>query len=199
MDAVYKLDLHVHASERSACATSKEEDQIRAASAAGMHGMAFTDHHAQMSEQHLVELNHKYHPFVIYTGVEVTAEREDWLIWGVRDPQLQRMDWRYADLAAFVRSRNGFIALAHPFRYAITIQADVQACPPDGIELQSFNTSAQREAEIRAIAERLGLRMMKNSDAHSSTRVGKYWNELPALPANDQELVKLLLKHNTSS
>ena len=198
MDAVVKLDLHVHASERSACARSIEEDQIRAAIAAGMHGMAFTDHHAQMSEGHLAELNHKYRPFVIYTGVEVTAEHEDWLIWGLRDPQLQRMDWLYADLAAFVRSRGGFIALAHPFRYAAIIQADVQACPPDGVELQSFNTPAQREADIRAVAERLGLRMMRNSDAHVSNRVGKYWNELSALPANDKELVELLLKHNAS-
>ena len=40
-----KIDLHVHARERSACAKEGEESQIRAAIAAGLDGIAFTDHH----------------------------------------------------------------------------------------------------------------------------------------------------------
>jgi len=188
----YKLDLHVHAAERSACATTYEEEQIRAAIASGMHGMAFTDHHAQMSARRQAELNRKYSPFVIYTGIEVTAEQEDWLVWGLRDEQLQRTDWRYADLARYVRERGGFIALAHPFRYAAQIQVDLADCLPDGLEVRSFNTPAQREQEIRALAGRYGLALVTNSDAHSSSRVGKYWNDLPALPAGDGELVQAL-------
>ncbi len=192
MGQIYKLDLHVHAAERSACATSYEEEQIRSAIAAGMHAMAFTDHHAQMSEHRMAELNRKYSPFVIYTGIEVTADREDWLVWGVRDPQLQRTDWHYPELADYVRRQGGFIALAHPYRYAIAVQVNVEACPPDGIELQSFNTPAHREQDINKLAERLGLKRLKNSDAHSTSRVGKYWNELPALPVDDAALVEAL-------
>ena len=189
----FKLDLHVHAAERSACATSYEEDQIRSAISAGMQGMAFTDHHALMHERRIVELNDKYFPFRIYTGVEVTAEDEDWLIYGMRDEQFQRTDWRYADLAQTVHRGGGFIALAHPYRYSRSIGVSLDACPPDGIEVRSYNTPAERERDIRILAGRLGLTLLTNSDAHSVSRVGKFWNELPALPADDAELVQALI------
>ena len=189
---VYKLDLHVHAAERSACATSYEEDQFRAAIAAGMHGMAFTDHHALVPERRLAEMNEKYFPFHIYSGIEVTAEKEDWLVYGLRDPALTRTDWLYADLAAAVRAGGGFIALAHPYRYAPHIQVSLEGCEPHGIEVRSYNTPAARENEIRALARQKGMILLTNSDAHSVSRVGKYWNELPALPADDSGLVAAL-------
>jgi hypothetical protein len=189
----FKLDLHVHAAERSACATSYEEDQIRSAIAAGMQGMAFTDHHALVPERRLAELNDQYFPFHIYSGIEVTAEDEDWLVYGFRDPQMERTDWRYADLARAVRKGGGFIALAHPFRYSRSIQVSLEAYPPHGIEVRSYNTPAGREKDIRYLATRLGMTLLTNSDAHSTSRVGKFWNELPVLPANDAELVKALI------
>ena len=188
----FKLDLHVHAAERSACATSYEEDQIRSAISAGMQGMAFTDHHALVHERRLAELNEKYFPFRIYTGIEVTAEDEDWLVYGLRDLELTRTDWLYTDLVSAVRSGGGFIALAHPYRYSSSIRVSLDVCPPDGIEARSYNTPANRESDIRALAGRLGLTVLSNSDAHNVSRVGKYWNELSFLPADDSTLVKAL-------
>lgn len=140
-----KLDLHVHAAERSGCATSHEEDQIRSAIAVGIQGMAFTDHFTLVERGRLIELNRRYAPFRIYTGIEITSDREDWLVLGLHDEALQREGWHYPEVADFVHQRGGFIALAHPYRYASTIQADIENHPPDGIEFRSFNTPAARE------------------------------------------------------
>lgn len=198
VDHPVKLDLHVHAAERSACATSYEEDQIRSAIAAGMQGMAFTDHFALVERGRLVDLNRRYAPFRIYSGIEITADREDWLVLGLHDPGLQREDWHYMDLANYVHQRGGFIALAHPFRYARTIQADIESHPPDGIEFRSFNTPAAREDEICVLANRLGITLLSNSDAHHAGKVGRYYNAMPELPLNDAGLVEALRMMVTS-
>ena len=191
-ESCYKLDLHVHASERSGCAVSSEEDQIRSAIAAGLHGMAFTDHFTLVGSDHLAELNRRYAPFRIYTGVEVTANGEDFLVLGLPDPALQRMDWNYIALVDYVRRMGGIIILAHPFRFASTVHADVQCRPPDGVELASCNTPAAREGDIRALAARFGLALLSNSDAHQASKVGRYYNEFASLPADDAALVVLL-------
>ncbi len=192
MDDRFKLDLHVHAAERSPCAVSREEDQIRSAIAAGMHGMAFTDHHKLVDPARLAELNLRFAPFRIYTGIEVTSSHEDFLVLGLQDAALQRENWDYIELVDYVRQRGGFIILAHPFRYAASIQADIQRRPPDGIELESFNTPAGRAEDIRTLAARFGLKMLRNSDAHQSARVGRYFNQFERLPADDVELVRTL-------
>jgi predicted metal-dependent phosphoesterase TrpH len=178
-----KLDLHVHAAERSACAKEGEESQIRAAIAAGLDGIAFTDHHTLVPRARMRELRRKYAPFKIFTGIEITAEGEDWLVIGLDNPELESTRWRYVDLRRFVREHDGFIALAHPFRYVPRINVDIAANPPDGIEVRSMNTPADHEQEIRAIATRLGLRLLENSDAHWNAPLGRFYNVLPDIPA----------------
>lgn len=187
-----KIDLHVHSSERSACAKIDEERQIQAALRAGLGGLAITDHNRLVPASRLAELKAKYAPFRIFTGIEVDADREHWLVIGVHDVLLERPGWSYPELRGFVRRRGGFIALAHPFRYASEIRTDISLCPPDGIELKSFNTPTQWEMEIRAIAEKSGLVLLQNTDAHFDGQIGAYYNELPGLAKDDQELVKML-------
>ena len=189
-----KIDLHVHASERSSCAISNEETQVRAAIAAGLDAIAFTDHHRLVPFQHLIELNQEFAPFRIYTGIEITSDREDWLVLGVYHPRLERDDWHYPDLAEFVRQLGGYIILAHPFRFAPYLPSNLDTCPPDGIELSSYNTPLTREDEIRRIAAGLGLALFINSDAHTSARLGKYYNHFPILPASDQVLLECLFQ-----
>jgi histidinol phosphatase-like PHP family hydrolase len=190
-----KIDLHVHARERSACAREGEESQIRAAIAAGLDGIAFTDHHRLVDARHLEDLRRRYSPFKIYTGVEITADHEDWLVIGVRDPRLESTGWNYLDLRRLVSELGGFIALAHPFRRGHNISVDIAACPPDGIEVRSSNTPVEYEAELRALARDLGLRPLQNSDAHWNDPLGRFYNLLPDSLDGDCDLVKILLGH----
>ncbi len=187
-----KIDLHVHSSERSGCAKIDEEHQIQAALRAGLDGLAITDHNRLVPAPRLAELKAKYAPFRIFTGIEVDADNEHWLVIGVHNALLEKPGWSYPELRGFVHRRGGFIALAHPFRYASEIHTDISLYPPDGIELKSFNTPTQWEMEIRAIAEKSGLALLQNTDAHFEGQIGAYYNELPGLAEDDQELVKML-------
>ena len=188
-----KVDLHVHAKERSACATVGEEAQIQAAIAQGLDAIAFTDHHRLVPGARLAQLNERYAPFKIFNGIEITADDEDWLVLGLNDPVLERWDWHYPDLASFVRRQGGFIALAHPFRYADYIQVNIDSLPPDGIEVRSQNTRSEREGEIRKIAARLHLTALQNSDAHSVNPIGRFYNVLPDFNDGDAGLIATLM------
>ncbi len=187
-----KIDLHVHASERSECAVAGEEEMIRAAVRAGLDALVFTDHHLLVGARRLEQLNRLYAPFRIYGGIEITADSEDWLVYGVQAPELESTAWSYPGLAAFVRERGGFIALAHPFRYEPRIHVDLAGCPPDAIEVSSLNTPPEREGEIRRIAAQLGLALLSNSDAHSPAPLGRYYNEIALTLDGDRGLVERL-------
>lgn len=187
-----KIDLHVHTSERSDCATRTEEQQIRAAIEKGLDGIAITDHDRLVPRERLAALNDQFAPFKIFTGIEVSAEDLHWVVLGIHEPALERMDWRYPDLRAFVRSRGGFIFLAHPFRYRPTLHVDIEGCLPDGIEVESINTPASRKNDIRTLARRLGLVEIRNSDGHHSGGVGSYHNLLPYPACDDRSLVAAL-------
>jgi len=187
-----RIDLHVHTAERSPCAVVSEENQIRAAIQAGLDGIAITDHDQLVPRERLVALNKAFAPFKIFTGIEVGADQLHWIVLGIHDRLLERRDWSYPHLLDFVRRRDGFIILAHPFRYASELQVDLDAYPSDGIEVKSINTPASRERDIRAIAGRLGLGLFCNSDAHRPGSIGSYCNLLPRPVCDDQGLIEAL-------
>ncbi|MBN1977246.1 MAG: PHP domain-containing protein [Anaerolineae bacterium] len=188
-----KIDLHVHAKERSACGESGEEEMLRAAVAYGLDGLVFTDHHRFISLDRLEELNRKYAPFRVFGGIEISVdEGEDVLVLGARDSKLETRDWSYARLFAFVRERGGYLALAHPFRYHDRITVDIDTYPPDAIELHSKNTGACDAPLILAVLERLKLPPICNSDAHRAEHVGVYYNQLAREPGDERELIQIL-------
>lgn len=187
-----RIDLHVHAEERSGCARDGEEAMIQAAIAHGLDGLAFTDHHLLLPPQRRLALNRKYAPFRVFGGIEITLpEGEDVLVLGVQDPVLESRDWTYPDLLEFVHLRDGFLILAHPFRYH-PISIPIERHPPDAIEVHSLHISAQSERRIRAIAERLDLPTVCNSDAHGVEHVGLYYSEFAREPRDGTELVAML-------
>ncbi|NCC52805.1 MAG: PHP domain-containing protein [Spartobacteria bacterium] len=163
-----KIDLHVHARERSACSVSSEHDLIKTAIDAGLDGLCFTDHHTFVDEALLADLNRRYAPFRIYAGIEITTlEEEDILVYGVRAARLEERNWRYADLHALARERNGALVLAHPYRYRARLNIDVEALPPDAVESRSINIQPENYGRIQALCDRLGVPPVCNSDAHS--------------------------------
>ena len=193
MDSNMKIDLHVHASERSSCARSTEEAQIRAAIKAGLDAIVFTDHWRFVPVDHLNKLNEKFAPFKIFGGIEVTTEHlEDCIVIGARDAMLEKSGFSYADLHAVVRKHKGFMALVHPFRYHSDIQVDIEQFKPDAIEVRSHNTPVAAEKQIREIAMRLNIPTLCDSDSHSADAFGKYYNVLSQVANDETELIALL-------
>lgn len=193
-----KIDLHVHTRERSVCATMTEDEQIRAAIQAGIDGIAITEHDQLVPAAHLAELRAKFAPFRIFTGIEVQAEDHHWVVIGLHDPALERLDWRYPELREYVRQRGGFMILAHPFRYKPEVTVDLDGYPPDGVEVKSVNTPKAREADIRALAARLGLALFCNSDAHHRGTIGSYHTTLPGTVEDDRQLLEALFALKTA-
>jgi predicted metal-dependent phosphoesterase TrpH len=187
-----KIDLHVHAMERSHCAVSGEEKMIQAAIRRGLDGLVFTDHHCLVPPRRMAELRSKYTPFRVFNGIEISVAGEDVLVLGLYDLVLETQRWTYPKLHGFVRQHGGFIVLAHPFRFHDTITVDIETYRPDGIEVRSKNIKSEHEARIRALAERLDLLPLCNSDAHRAKDVGIYYNVLPCAPREDQDLVSVL-------
>lgn len=188
-----KIDLHVHASERSGCSTSGEKEILRAARGFGLDALAFTDHDRLAGEARLTELNRKFAPFRIFCGVEVrTLEEEDVLVLGLDEPDLESLGWHYDDLHVFVRERNGFFVLAHPFRFHDGVSADVELHCPDAVEVASTNMAPEVQAKARDFAARLGCPTIHASDAHQADRVGIYYVDVDGSPETDADLVRLL-------
>lgn len=188
-----KIDLHVHASERSGCSIASEEELIAAAKARGLDALVFTDHEKQVPRFHLDDLNRRHAPFRIFSGVEIhTAEEEDVLVFGIQHPRLEAMGWAYADLHRFVHEQSGFMVLAHPFRYRETINADIRAHRPDAIEQRSLNLPPHTESRIRRVAEELGCGLIYASDAHAAEGVGRFYVRLGGIADSDLMLVNLL-------
>ncbi len=113
-----KIDLHVHSSERSACGRSGEDEIIERAVEFGMDGLFFTDHNRNVPDERLFELNSRYEPFKIFRGIEVSAGNEHIVVLGVNSPELEKEGcWTYPALRRFVSGNEGFMILAHPYRY----------------------------------------------------------------------------------
>ena len=188
-----KIDLHVHTSDRSDCGQASQEEQIRAAIAAGLDGLMFTDHHRLVPPAVLARLNKRFAPFRIFSGIEITVvEKEDILVTGFSDKRLESRDWHYPALQEFVRSRGGFLCLAHPFRYHPEINIDLAGYPPDALEIYSWNIIRENSGRIRKTAEKLNIPVVCNSDSHSSERIGLFYNILHRVPTDEKELAEIL-------
>lgn len=188
-----RIDLHVHTRERSSCAHSSTEAMIRAAIERDLDGLVISDHDRLVPRECLRIINAKYAPFRVFGGVEVTTRGEHILVLGVDDPEIEERYWRYPDLHGFVREREGFLAVAHPYRFSPhQIMVDLQRFPPDALEVCSRNTPRSAEPRIRELGEELHVPLLSNSDAHHVSDVGGYFNELDWEPGDVEALVSML-------
>lgn len=193
-----KIDLHVHTKNRSSCGRSSEEEQIRAAIEAGLDAIVFTDHDRLVPRTRLQELNDTYAPFKIFGGIEVSVwdqrllSYEHLLVLGIHDIALEQFHWTYPELHQYVRKNQGFLAVAHLFRFASETNLDLERFPPDAIEAYSNNIRQHLAERLISFAETRGLPVISNSDAHHTNMIGRYYNLLDQIPANDRELIEIL-------
>ena len=63
---------------------------------------------------------------------------------------------------------------------------------PDAIEAWSTNLPPRAAGRIRALAARLGVPVVADSDAHEAGPLGRYYNETDGTPAGEAELWDLI-------
>ena len=186
-----RVDLHIHTSERSACARSRAVEQLAAARDSGLDAVAITDHHALVPAAERAHLHVLFPTILILPGIEISLDDayEDILVIGIDHPDLERCSWSWPDLHAFGRDHGGLLILAHPFRFLPKIGIDLDTYPPDAIELYSSNIQPRNHRKIRQLAARLGVPLVANSDAHSTEAIGIYANRLESRAISAAEVV----------
>jgi predicted metal-dependent phosphoesterase TrpH len=180
----HRFDLHVH-SWYSADAAHEPERLIAAARAAGLSGLAITDHdtcavHEYLRKQGLErEDGLPVDGFLVIPGVEVSTAEGHLLCLGTTLPWMKHEP--VEKVLEAIKERGGFAAPAHPYdawRAGIREQS-LDSLPLEAIEI--FNaavTSRGYNEKARQYAVKRGITGLAGSDAHHAGAIGMAVTEI---------------------
>ncbi|MGZ4903364.1 MAG: CehA/McbA family metallohydrolase [Halobacteriota archaeon] len=172
-----KLDLHVH-SRYSPDSKSPVEAILKQAQAAGLNGLAITDHNtndAFFEAQEIVE--DAGLSLIIISGVEVSAQEGHLIALGVETPPPAGMPFN--ETADQVRRDGGIVIAPHPFKLFRNGVGSLKGKRLDAVEV--FNSrSLIGFANYFAArsAARLSLGVTGGSDAHRVDMVGLAYTDV---------------------
>ncbi|SEA38146.1 hypothetical protein SAMN04488065_2897 [Haloplanus vescus] len=165
-------DIHVH-TRVSPCSRNEPEDIIDRAVAAGLDGIAVTDHDSVQGGVDVATLAPP--ELEIIVGAELTTSQGHLLALGI--DETPPVGTETLDAIQFVHDHSGVAVLAHPFdSFRQTYQADLEAIADavDGVEVKNsrclltrFNTRAE------VFADEHDLPVTGGSDAHFPMEVGR--------------------------
>lgn len=163
---MFRLDLHVHTKYSKDCSCSVAQ-AVKAAKAAGLKGIAVTDHNSVGGNAEAVKLSSK--EFLVIPGIEVSSR--DGHILGLGISELIPRDLPAAKTVKLIREQGGIAIAAHPFGLARKVGLVFKA-RFDAIEV--FNSRAYfiSNGLARRFAERNRLPMTAGSDAHYPDEIG---------------------------
>jgi predicted metal-dependent phosphoesterase TrpH len=197
----FTLDLHVHTSPASPCASSSVDDVISEAKRIGLDGICLTDHNYQWDAEDIETLREK-HNFPILRGNEITTVQGDMLVFGL-DEDIQGII-ALKELALKVAAVKGFIIAAHPFRGFLAVSGDKlgldvekAAARPmfalvDGVETLNSKVTVDENRFSGQVAHVLKLPSTGGSDAHLVRDVGLYATRFSKIIHNEEELISAL-------
>ena len=197
----FTIDLHVHTSPASPCASSSVDEIILEAKRIGLDGICLTDHNYQWDKEDIRKLRNK-HQFLVLGGNEITTVQGDMVVFGL-DEDIQGII-ALKDLAEKVAAVDGFMIAAHPFRGFLAVSGDKlgldverAAARPmfflvDGVETLNSKVTANESRFCGQVAEALKLPVTGGSDAHLSGEVGVYATRFSKKIENEEELMAAL-------
>ena len=210
-----KLDLHTHTGRYSPCSRLSPRELCETALARGLDAVTITEHHHQWSPDEIAELQACYPALKLYAGVEITCtDGHDYVVLGLEAGPYHPNPISYARLQALLEDRRRagalvFAFLAHGFRFSDD-EHGLDTAAVEGIEMASPNILARPQpadgpvtiarAELyRRWQQRKGWIPLYNSDAHSTTMLGQFYNLVDApeggpagIPADERALIQLL-------
>ncbi len=197
----FTLDLHVHTSPASPCASSSVDEIISEAKRIGLDGICLTDHNYQWDPKEIEALRAK-HQFLVLKGNEITTIQGDMVVFGL-DEDIQGII-ALKDLAEKVAEVDGFMIAAHPFRGFLAVSGDKlgldvekAASRPmfslvNGIETLNSKVTADENRFCGQVAEALQMPSTGGSDAHLTGEVGVYATRFSSVIHNEEELISAL-------
>jgi histidinol phosphatase-like PHP family hydrolase len=167
-----KLDLHTHCREATACPTPTLDiarNIVAAVKAKGLDGIATTEHYTERYGHELKEIVDRQlnGEIVVIPGQEL-----DRMFFGRERGVFHVVELYLPDGVTF-----RFIAHpGHPYVRDLGAQIDSSI---HGIELKNTSHPNEMDEErIRQLAEKHGLLLLTNSDAHALRDIGSFYNEI---------------------
>ncbi|EFK09579.1 PHP domain protein [delta proteobacterium NaphS2] len=198
----FTLDLHVHTSPASPCASSAVDDIIEEAKHVGLDGICLTDHNHQWDPDVVAALRER-HQFLVLRGNEITTVQGDMLVFGLNENIEGIISLN--DLAEKVATVDGFMIAAHPFRGFLAVSGDKlgldvdrAAARPmfnlvDGIETLNSKVTVSENNFCSQVAETLKMPVTGGSDAHLAEEVGVYATRFSKTIHDEDELITALM------
>lgn len=195
------IDLHVHTNALSPCSNMDPGEAVRQARSAGLDGVCFTEHGRRWKKAELRELS-RQEGFPIFCGMEVETREGHMLVFGLEEdcPGI----FSAQELHQEVEARHGLMFAAHPFRGfllfgAADLQLSVERASSrpvwqwvDGLEVCSGRCTQRENAIAAQVQQRLGIRGIGGSDAHTLTEVGRCVTIFNGRVEDEAELVEAL-------
>lgn len=182
----FRIDLHVH-SRHSGDNDADPEEIVERAIAAGLDGIAFTEHYSYAASGEVERLREKYgRAIVLIRGVEFSAAEGHCLVFGADTDRLPVKNAPARDLVRIVAAAGGVVVPSHPFRGANSMGdlvrtlsgiAAIEGC--NGVNLHPLNERAIEAARLR------GVPVTGGSDAHAPREVGSCYTEFEDRVAPD--------------
>ncbi|MCU0859519.1 MAG: CehA/McbA family metallohydrolase [Thermoplasmata archaeon] len=166
-----RLDLHIHSGYSRDAANGSPRDVLKRAKAAGLDGLAITDHNAIDGSLEAESLAREF-GLIVVAGVEVSTASGHVLVYGVKD--LVPRGLSVEDTVSRIHELGGVAVAAHPRRFPSGIGLEMAMSGPfDGIETINGGNPAGSNAAARRIAESRGLSQTGGSDAHKPHEIGR--------------------------
>ena len=197
----FNIDLHMHTSPASACASSPVDEMIEEAKRIGLDGICLTDHNYRWDPKEIQRLRDK-HQFLVLGGNEITTVQGDIVVFGL-DEDIQGII-ALKDLAEKVAAVDGFMIAAHPFRGFLAVSGDKLGLDVDraanrpmfslvnGVETLNSKVTMDENRFCGQVAKALNLPATGGSDAHLAGEVGVYATKFSRVIKNEEELMAAL-------
>ena len=197
----FTIDLHVHTSPASPCASSSVDEMIAEARRIGLDGICLTDHNHSWDPEEIAALREK-HQFTVLGGNEVTTVQGDMVVFGL-DEDIQGII-ALKDLAEKVAAVDGFMIAAHPFRGFLAVSGDKLGLDVeravnrpmfslvDGVETLNSKVTENENRFCGRVAEALNLPVTGGSDAHLAGEVGIYATRFSKIIETEDDLIAAL-------
>lgn len=195
------IDLHIHTKRLSPCSEMSPEEAVLEAKKIGLNGICFTEHNKVWDPQEIVKIQDKA-GISIFHGIEIDTTEGHILALGLQK-DFQGIT-PIEDLRQMVNEVNGFMIAAHPFRGFLVfglskLQMDVESASKnhifkfvDGMEVFSGRQTPKENDFSSQVCERLNLRQVGGSDAHSTRNIGRCVNIFEDKIEGQEDLIKAL-------
>ncbi|MFM7316924.1 MAG: PHP-associated domain-containing protein [bacterium] len=192
-----RLDIHLHTCVFSPDSVITPEQMIEDALAAGLTGLAITEHDTLWPADELARLAllPGAERLTILSGVEISAFEGHFLCFGLESIEGISPGIRLAELVREVRAQKAAIVAAHPFRWDqefLDIYAE-HKYDFAALELASKNMFTEYRLKVEElVSQNPGQCLTGSSDAHQPGQIGCYFTEFDDEITSMKQLVSSL-------